>query len=767
MKTIRRLTFAVPLALAAASFAPAAHGHDGGEYTWRNVQIVGGGYVPGIVFNAKEPGLVYARTDIGGAYRLSTRTGRWIPLLDGIGWDDWNLTGVESIATDPVDPDRVYVLAGTYTNFFAPSNGAVLRSRDRGRTWERSDLPFKVGGNMPGRNMGERLAIDPGDHRVLLLGARSGNGLWRSSDFGRTWARVASFPATGSYVPDPSDGSGYNSDPIGVTWEIFDPRSSTGGASRTIYVGVADLGTSIYRSTDAGATWGALPGQPTRPAFMPSRAVLASNGVLYVTYNNNAGPFDGTMGDVWKYDTTAAVWTKINPDFSSTTNSWFGYGGLAVDAQHPDTLMVSALNQWWPDVSIWRSTDAGASWRSIWEWGAYPNRIFHYVQDISAAPWLTFNTSPGLPEVTPKLGWMVGDLEIDPFDSNRMFYGTGATIYGTDDLTDWDAGGPITITVKAQGLEETAVQDFVSPPQGPPLVSALGDIAGFRHDDLTVVPPRMFSNPTPSTTNSLDFAEAHPAVIWRAGCCTSVNAAYSTDGGSTWTPAAAQPGGASGGTIAVSSDGASVVWSVGGGVFRSTDNGASWTPSAGVSAGARVGSDRVDPNAFYAFAGGTFYASADGGATFAATGAAGLPSTGSARFKAVPGFKGQIWLAGGSAGNAYGLWVSRDSGASFKKLRHVDEADVVGFGKAAPGRHYPAVYTSAKVRGLRGIFRSDDAGDEWVRVNDDRHQYGSTGQAISGDPRVYGRVYVSTNGRGIVYGEPAHDGGRDHDHDHR
>lgn len=181
-------------------------------YTWRNVQIYGGGFIVGTVFNQNEPNLVYVRTDIGGAYRLDNATGRWIPLLDSISWDDWNLTGVASIATDPVNPNNVYIAAGTYTNEWTTQNGAILRSTDRGATWQRTMLPFKLGGNMPGRGTGERLAVDPNRNRVLYLGAPSGNGLWRSTDSGVTWSKVTSFPNPGNYVQDPADPFGYLTD---------------------------------------------------------------------------------------------------------------------------------------------------------------------------------------------------------------------------------------------------------------------------------------------------------------------------------------------------------------------------------------------------------------------------------------------------------------------------------------------------------------------------------------------------------------------------
>ncbi|MFC4059624.1 cellulose binding domain-containing protein [Planomonospora corallina] len=726
---------------------------------WKNVRIDGGGFVPGIIFNQKEKNLVYARTDIGGAYRWDQSTRSWIPLLDWVGWDKWGYNGVVSLATDPVDPDRVYVAAGMYTNDWDPNKGAILRSADRGKTWKATELPFKLGGNMPGRGMGERLAVDPNDNKVLYLGAPDGNGLWRSTDSGATWAEVASFPNPGDYAQDPDDPNGYLDHRPGVVWVTFDPASSPAGtATKKIYVGVADKENTVYSSSDAGATWTRVAGQPT--GYIAHKGVLDhTSGTLYIATSDTGGPYDGAKGDVWKLDTKSGAWTRISPVPSDSQDAYYGYSGLTIDRQNPGTIMVATQISWWPDVIFFRSTDGGATWTRIWDWGSYPERTKRYTMDISSAPWLTFGTNPQPPEETPKLGWMTESLEIDPFDSDRMMYGTGATIYGTEDLTKWDDGGKITIKPMVRGLEETAVLDLISPPSGAPLVSALGDIAGFRHTDLDKVPAMMFTAPNFTSTTSLDYAETSPDIMVRAGNFTDADrpndshVAFSTDGGANWFQGG-EPGGINeGGTVAAAADGSRFVWAPKGvAVHHSVGFGNGWTASTGIPAGAVVESDRVNARKFYGFAAGRFYASTDGGATFTATAATGLPAEGNVKFKAVPGREGHIWLAGEN-----GLFRSTDGGASFTKLSGITEAVNVGFGKAAEGRTHQAVYTVATIGGVTGVFRSDDTGATWVRVNDDRHQYGNMGEALTGDPRVYGRVYLGTNGRGIVYADTGGD----------
>ena len=84
---------------------------------------------------------------------------------------------------------------------------------------------------------------------------------------------------------------------------------------------------------------------------------------------------------------------------------------------------------------------------------------------------------------------------------------------------------------------------------------------------------------------------------------------------------------------------------------------------------------------------------------------------------------------------------------------------MMDFGKPPAGATYPALFAIGTQSGtggdVRGVFRSDDRGRSWIRVNDDQHEYGRRFRAIAGDPRVFGRVYVATDGRGVVYGEPA------------
>src|SRR5664279_4181950 len=137
-------------------------------YTWKNVQMVGGGFVDGIIFHPTAKGVRYARTDMGGAYRWNDTIRRWEPMLDWVSYENLNWMGVESIAVDPNDPNRVYLACGTYTNARTP-DGAVLRSSDRGKTFQRTNVPIKFGGNENGRGNGERMAVDPNDGNILYL----------------------------------------------------------------------------------------------------------------------------------------------------------------------------------------------------------------------------------------------------------------------------------------------------------------------------------------------------------------------------------------------------------------------------------------------------------------------------------------------------------------------------------------------------------------------------------------------------------------------
>lgn len=733
MSFVARLLGVICLAVFTAAEAVAAD-VPSVPYHWRNVVVGGGGFAPEIIYSPAERGLAYLRTDMGGAYRWDEANQRWIPLEDGFAQGSY--MGVESLAPDPKNRNIVYLAAGM--DYREPA--AILRSADRGATWSITPVPFKMGGNEDGRGLGERLAIDPNRTSTLLFGSRH-DGLWRSDDSSKSWHKIKSFPWRGLRAPADSHSHG------GIAFVVFDPHS------RNIFAGVADpAGQHLYRSSDSGATWETVSDGPPA-SLLPVKAALDAKGILYIDYCSGIGPNGITKGAVWKLDTRSGRWTDITPNRGSEG----GYMGLSLDRLHPGRIAVSTVDRWHPGDTIWISDDGGRDWRSLRERSS---------RDISAAPWL----SSILPQAP--FGHWIASLAFDPFDGGTLAYTTGATLYRTDDALQ----SKLLWKPWVSGIEQTAVITLTSPTAGAPLISGFGDIAGFVHDTLDLSPRRLFTNPFLPNTNNLDYAGLAPNIVVRSSSNyrpqpDAVSLAWSEDGGHNWAPLKAPPVRLKGTLQRIDNNGEAPINVTGDGktffvsgpvVLASSDRGRSWWTPAGLPQNVRAIADKANPNLVYAvdFTGSRIFISGDGGHSFAVAAGAGLPSDFSedrphwreAQFplQATPGKAGDMWLL-----LNHRLYHSTNAGQSFATTTPADlSIKLFGLGAPAPGTSAPALYAFGARHGLVALWRSTDGGTTWARINDDAHQWGLRFRAISGDPKLFGRVYLATDGRGVLCGDP-------------
>nr|WP_162791496.1 sialidase family protein [Dyella tabacisoli] len=728
-----------------------ARADDAVAYRYASVRIGGGGFVSGLAFHPTERNLYYARTDVGGAYRWDQASAQWVALTDWIGAQDQNLLGIDSIALDPSDPERVYLAAGTYTTDDA-GNGAILRSSDRGRHFERSDLPFKLGGNELGRGNGERLAVDPHDGRVLFFGSRSA-GLWRSDDHGAHWTQVESFPAVAT-APSASAENSWRRQAIGIVFVRFDPDSGVAGqATPTLYAGVSTRETSLFRSTDGGRSWSAVPGQPL--GLRPNHMVRGGDGAYYLSYGDEPGPDTMHDGAVWKYtpagqSATHQDWTEITPwPRPANGPSGYGWGAVTVDPRDPNVLMTATFAHYTPRDELFRSIDGGRHWRTV-----FPHSQFDY----SDAVWTR--------EHTPH--WLAS-IEIDPYNPDHVLFVTGYGIWASRDMRSLDHGGTVHWQFQDRGLEETVPLGLISPPQGAHLLSAVGDLDGYRHDDLDTAPLQFDAPPRYANSESIDYAGQAPAWIVRSGRLRkpfgpAIHAAYSRDGGVHWQAFASDPPeggkppeGDGAGSIAIAADGSAVLWFPDHArpAYRTGDFGQHWSAVTGLSIHAYVLADRIDAKRFYAYdaAAGKIFVSHDGGEHFA-------PIDGALAAAAQGREYLQLYAAPDAAGVLYlssrdrGLLRGRDDGSLLAPIEGLSGVDAFGFGAPAAGQAEPTLFAAGRHQGVQGIFRSVDAGVHWQRIDDDAHRYGRISH-LSGDPRLYGRVYFSTGGRGMFYGDPS------------
>lgn len=513
------------------------------SYTWRNVEVGGCGFVTGTVFHPTEAGLVYARTDVGGAYRLDTATQRWIPLNDDVGGinNEFQHLGVQTIGLDANDANRIYIATGQYAgteSWKLPSR--IYRSTNRGQTWAYTTPGFKMAGNGEGRGTGERMAVDPLNGANILVGSNDA-GIWRSADFGVTWARLLSFPSTLT----------------NLNFLIYAPASAPGpGPNRRVYAAANTLtGQSFWYSDNNGTNWSEVPNHPGKTPgaeMMPLQGSFDAAGVFYATWGNATGPANYASNyGVWKMSATGNTWTSILPP----TGQGF-FAGISADPQVAGHVVVSTLLRWWPGDEVYRSLDGGSTWTAALRTGT---------KSLGNSPW-----------ATPSPHWMT-DIDIDPFNSNRAIFNTGFGLFQTTSLAA--TGTARTWTFFNDGLEESVPLGLHSPTAGPPLVSVIGDYTGFRHDHLSRS-PRGALSPGSGSTNVITGADLAPSKMIRQNSGTTL---FSQDAAVTWATFPTTPSPVINGhnRVILSTDGQRLLWCPPNSpAYLSTNNGASWTASS-------------------------------------------------------------------------------------------------------------------------------------------------------------------------------------------
>lgn len=789
-------------------------------YQYHNLPIGGGGYVTGFVMHDRVPDLLYARTDIGGIYRFDFTKTEWISLGDGITHEDLAPSFPLALALDPNHPERLYMACGLGRIY--SENGWFYRSDDYGKSFVRFPLPCRVHGNDPGRGTGKRMVVDPNDENVIYFATQTA-GLLRSSDRGETWDRIdiasASHP-----VPETNLTFVFLSDDSNII------VVGTNGEANHL---TDDMrGPSLYVSYNRGTAFKELkqpkvkPGDYTSPmgfvghryAFTGRYLFIAMNHTVPGTYFRWEGYSSDSArmigGKVLRYELVGGQLTNVTdvtpelPQYgiSSSGLCECGFGGIAVSPATPGRVLLSTLDHRKGGEMILESYDYGDSWRLNLKNLETGNMTFH-------TPYMRPENNGG----GSLIHWLT-DICADPFNPNRAWFNTGTGIFWTHNLFtsnyNWEDC--------CSGLENTVHLGVFAPTGGRcQVLDACGDLGGFAFTNLTEYCTNTFCDFKKDrfiTALTCDYVDQYPNI-----CIASVRGNWSgkttggiiksTNGGGKWEllpePRGLNPQidrlldridrpNCNSGWAAISADGETIVWALAFGqklpveaLVFTKDNGETWkrsrvTDRNGISVmntNIKPFADRTDPNRFYAFdSNGGMYISLNGGESFRGTevpaefpevNLASLEGRFQLDIRGVSGEVGTFVLALGKEG----LWKIHflSEALSVEATRITAKGDkvyAVGLGicpgndsvsaETGPSGKFTsaeiyaeapkALYIAANLSGIYGFYRSYDFGTSWECVNTGDQCFGQI-RSIDGDKKVPGRFYIATGTRGLLVGE--------------
>jgi photosystem II stability/assembly factor-like uncharacterized protein len=348
----------LPLALAAQQPRPpstsAATMLDSARYSttarelrglrWRLVGPFRGGRAVAVVGDRADRSTFYFGAVNGGVWKTANGGSSWTNITDGKS----NISSVGAIEIAPSDPNVIYVGGGEadLREDWTYGDG-MYRSTDAGRTWTHLGLD-------DARQIA-RIVVDPRDpDRVFVaaMGHASGpnptRGVYRSNDGGKTWQRVL-------FVGDSTGAIDLSMDPsnpriiYAAMWRMQrTPWGFIAGAARS----------GLWKTTDGGDTWKELtlnPGMPMNPVGRMGISVSPANPRrIYATIE--CPPEDST-GGIFRSDDAGATWERTSGDQKWMVRPWY-YSVVTADPVDANTMYVMHL-------STWRSTDGGRTFSRI------------------------------------------------------------------------------------------------------------------------------------------------------------------------------------------------------------------------------------------------------------------------------------------------------------------------------------------------------------------------------------------------------------------
>ena len=713
---------------------------------WSNAPIGGGGMITGLVFHPAQKDILYARTDVGGAYRYDFKLKKWIPLLDSFDVNLRNYYGVYGIGLDPSDPNIIYLAVGCQWHD-SKGTPTVLKSTDRGKRWSETGITASTGMQLfditTGGYYGECIAVDPNDSQTVYCGTVF-DGLYVSRDGGATWSK-------NEYIPDEGETSD-NTKYQGIHCVVVDSGQTYGNKSKKVYVGQDGFG--IYASEDGGNTFSLIPDSPKRPQNM-----RLLNGNLYVTANV------GGSGKIYEYN--GADWSDITP--SDANGVIFGGFAIKSDADNNTVLFVSELKS----SKIYCKKN-NADWFLVSDEFTLDNTRFY--------PFMSWKgRRPGVHNTEY--------LAINPFPDNagdtELYIATGDGLY-TQSNPSKSEDESIRYYANTCGIEETCVNTVVSHPSGDLLVGIM-DYSGYNVSDLSSYAKttniiKTTDNKYINVISSFDYCENN-AKYTAAFCDMAIPdtskvegfIVISSDGGKTWQscnyPKKSQ---VAMGDLALAADvsdnGFPVIVAASkkinendASVLRSEDFGVTWSECSGIPSNVMQGQfnlacntvepDRVDKNCFYVYdnLNGDFYVSDDAGKNFKKTFSfmpekADYSGISGKTVRANPSKAGEVYITVGSKG----LYKSTDYGKTFSAVYGIRNIEGFSFGAEING--IPCMYVLADLYGEHGMYVSHDNGLSWSKMNNSDNGLGCFAKLVEGDKNKVDRVYVATGGRGVITG---------------